>query len=95
MGNCRSGVIISINYFFATMQFLYPPCRLGMWHIHAWENFVLHFDLETDIKMAGLFASHFSTPTVTLVEPSQVEIEQFLAMLRFENRKKLEELPVF
>jgi len=32
-------------------------------------------------------------PMVTLVEWSQLEIEQFLAMLRFENRKKLEELP--
>jgi hypothetical protein len=40
--------------------------------------------------------SQFSnTPKVTLVERSQVEIEQFLAMLRFENRKKLEELPGF
>jgi len=35
------------------------------------------------------------TPKATLVERSQVEIEQFLAMLRFENRKKLEELPGF
>ena len=35
------------------------------------------------------------TPKVTIVERSQVEIEQFLAMLRFENRKKLEELPGF
>jgi hypothetical protein len=30
---------------------------------------------------------------VKLVERSQVEIEQLLTMLRFENRKKLEELP--
>ncbi len=37
----------------------------------------------------------FGTPKATLVERSQVEIEQFLAMLRFENRKKLEELPGF
>lgn len=35
------------------------------------------------------------TPKVTLVERSQVEIEQFLAMLRFENRKKLEEMHDF
>jgi hypothetical protein len=34
----------------------------------------------------------FCTPKVTIVERSQVEIEQFLAMLRFENRSKLEEL---
>ena len=34
-----------------------------------------------------------STPKATLVERSQLEIEQFLAMLRFENRSKLEELP--
>ena len=34
-----------------------------------------------------------NTPKVTLVERSQVEIEQFLAMLRFENRQKLAELP--
>jgi len=33
------------------------------------------------------------TPKATLVERSQVEIEQFLAMLRFENRSKFEELP--
>jgi hypothetical protein len=35
----------------------------------------------------------FYTPTATLVERSQLEIEQFLAMLRFENRSKLGELP--
>ena len=35
------------------------------------------------------------TPKATLVERSQVEIEQFLTMLRFENRQKLEELPGF
>ncbi len=34
-----------------------------------------------------------STPNATLVERSQLEIEQFLALLRFENRSKLEELP--
>ena len=32
------------------------------------------------------------TPKVTIVERSQLEIEQFLAMLRFENRSKVEEL---
>jgi len=36
-----------------------------------------------------------NTPTATLVERSQLEIEQFLAMLRFETRNKLEELPGF
>jgi hypothetical protein len=35
----------------------------------------------------------FCTPTATLVERSQIEIEQFLANLRFEHRSKLEELP--
>jgi len=34
-----------------------------------------------------------STPSATIVERSQLEIEQFLAMLRFENRSRLEELP--
>jgi hypothetical protein len=34
-----------------------------------------------------------STPSATIVERSQLEIEQFLAMLRFETRSKLEELP--
>jgi len=32
------------------------------------------------------------TPKVTIVERSQLEIEQFLAMLRFENRSKVEEM---
>jgi len=35
---------------------------------------------------------YFCTPKATLVEWSQLEIEQFLAMLQFENLKKLEEL---
>ncbi len=34
-----------------------------------------------------------STPNATLVERSQLEIEQFLTLLRFENRSKMEELP--
>ena len=33
------------------------------------------------------------TPKVAIVERSQLEIEQFLAMLRFENCSELEELP--
>jgi hypothetical protein len=37
-------------------------------------------------------ASCSCTPKATLVERSQVEIDQFLAILRFDNRKKLEEL---
>ncbi len=37
--------------------------------------------------------SIFNTPKVTIVERSQLEIEQFLEMLRFETRRKLEELP--
>jgi len=47
------------------------------------------------MKKARILASflNFSTPTATLVERSQLEIEQFLSMLRFENRSKLEELP--
>ena len=35
---------------------------------------------------------YFKAPKLTLVERSQLEIEQFLAKLRFENRGKLEEL---
>jgi len=35
----------------------------------------------------------FDTPKATIVERSQLEIEQFLAMLRFENRSKFKELP--
>ena len=34
-----------------------------------------------------------STPNVTCFEPPSIEVEQFLAMLRFENRGKLAELP--
>jgi hypothetical protein len=33
-----------------------------------------------------------NTPNVTLVERFQVDVEQFLTMLRFENRSKVEEL---
>jgi hypothetical protein len=33
------------------------------------------------------------TPNVTCFEPPSIEVEQFLAMLRFENRGKLAELP--
>jgi hypothetical protein len=33
-----------------------------------------------------------STPKATLVERPQTDVEQFLAMLRFENRSKAEEL---
>ena len=43
------------------------------------------------ISIGGFFG--ICTPKATLVERSQLEIEQFLAMLQFENRKKLEELP--
>jgi hypothetical protein len=32
------------------------------------------------------------TPKATLVERPQTDVEQFLAMLRFENRNKVEEL---
>jgi hypothetical protein len=46
-----------------------------------------------DTKIAHQLVGDFSTPKVTIVERSQLEIEQFLAMLRFENRRKLEELP--
>jgi len=46
-----------------------------------------------NIKTAHQRVGCFDTPKATLVERSQVEIEQFLAMLRFENRSKLEELP--
>ena len=34
----------------------------------------------------------FDTPKATLVERPQTDVEQFLAMLRFENRSKVEEL---
>jgi len=34
-----------------------------------------------------------STPKATLAERSQMDVGQFLEMLRFENRSKLEELP--
>jgi hypothetical protein len=46
-------------------------------------------------KTRHLQACFLCTPKVTIVERSQLEIEQFLAMLRFENRKMLEELPGF
>ena len=36
--------------------------------------------------------SGFDTPKATLVEQPQTDVEQFLAMLRFENRSKVEEL---
>jgi len=35
-----------------------------------------------------------STPDETYLERSQLSVEQFLALLRFENRSKLEELPI-
>jgi hypothetical protein len=35
----------------------------------------------------------FGTPRVTIVERSQLEIEQFLAMLNFENKSRLAKLP--
>ena len=35
----------------------------------------------------------FSTPSATNVERSHADVEQFLAMLRFEQRDKLAELP--
>ena len=34
----------------------------------------------------------YSTPNETQLEHFQVDVEQFLTMLRFENRSKLEEL---
>jgi hypothetical protein len=34
------------------------------------------------------------TPDETYLERSQLSVEQFLAMLRFEHRSKLEELPI-
>jgi hypothetical protein len=36
--------------------------------------------------------AYFYTPKATLVERPQTDVEQFLAMLRFENRSKVEEL---
>jgi hypothetical protein len=36
----------------------------------------------------------WSTPDETYLERSRLSVEQFLAMLRFENRSKLEELPI-
>jgi len=35
----------------------------------------------------------YGTPNETDVEPPQSDVEQFLDMLRFETRSKLEELP--
>jgi hypothetical protein len=36
---------------------------------------------------------NLAAPKATIVERSQLEMEQFFEMLRFENRKKLGELP--
>jgi hypothetical protein len=48
-----------------------------------------------DKNRSGSTLGGSCTPKATLVERSQLEIEQFLAMLRFENRKKLEEMHGF
>jgi hypothetical protein len=42
-----------------------------------------------------LFRKNTCLIKVTLVERSQLEIEQFLELLQFETRGKLEELPGF
>jgi hypothetical protein len=55
--------------------------------LYKWEDDELQNLMISKMKLKK------STPTVTILERSQVEIEQFLEMLRFETRSKLEELP--
>ena len=45
------------------------------------------------MKHSGLDEYTSGTPNMTCFEPPSMEVEQFLAMLRFENRGKLAELP--
>jgi hypothetical protein len=74
-------------------------CEHGIVHLDWGHNrlvFCIHCGV--GIGSAGiehLGKSGFDSPTETFVERSQVEIEQFLALRRLENRKKLEELPGF
>jgi hypothetical protein len=48
-----------------------------------------NYSFQGEIR-SGWFS--FGTPKATLVERPQTDVEQFLAMLRFENRSKVEEL---
>ena len=52
----------------------------------------MEFPEETLKQTARITVLFVSTPKATLVERPQTDVEQFLAMLRFENRSKVEEL---
>jgi len=60
-------------------------------------NFSLESNLNIDKKHSTSFVDWLSksnTPDETHLERTQLSVEQFLAMLRFENRSKLDELSI-
>jgi hypothetical protein len=57
------------------------------------DRFFLSYFLVFLGKLEGFRSLKKNTPNVTCFEHPSIEVEQFVAMLRFENRGKLAQLP--
>ena len=65
------------------------------WHKAVLEPVIVLREKETAFVSLLTKAVITCDPNRTCSEPPSIEIEQYLAMLRFENRSKLAELPKY
>ena len=82
---------LSVDYYPLLVRRVRAQPRLGDFCFTKNINFDLPANKTKKQRFAALWAG--CIPRAPLFERSQLEIEQFLAMLRFENPIKAEELP--